>query len=88
MDPVGHLDESLYLCFHNNPNFYSDPEGDDPPQKAERYVVQTGDNLTDIAKKYDVSVIKTNTATVEQIYEAAKEVYKEYPTILKALGLK
>lgn len=37
----------------------------------------------------DISaIVKTSTATVEQIYNAAKEVYKDYPTILKALGLK
>lgn len=34
------------------------------------------------------AIVKTSTATVEQIYNAAKEVYKDYPTILKALGLK
>ena len=33
VDPVIHPDEGSYLCFHNNPNFYSDPEGDDPPPR-------------------------------------------------------
>jgi len=33
------------------------------------------------------AVITTSNATKQQIMNAAKEIYKNYPTILKALGL-
>lgn len=34
------------------------------------------------------AAIKTGNATREQIIEAAKEVYKDYPEFLKVLGIK
>jgi hypothetical protein len=40
-----------------------------------------------IPYKNSTSLLKTTTALPEDIYNAAKKIYKDYPDILKALGL-
>lgn len=55
IDPVVKEWESPYAAFNNNPIFYSDPlglDGEDP----QKYKVQKGDNLTNIAKQHKTSV--------------------------------
>ncbi len=55
IDPVTKEWESPYAAFNNNPLFFSDPQGLDG-EDPQKYKVQKGDNLTNIAKQYNTSV--------------------------------
>lgn len=54
---------------------------------AEEHQIFTNAWRNAIGYKGSKSVINTTNATKEQIYKAAKDIYKNYPAILKTLGL-
>jgi photosystem II stability/assembly factor-like uncharacterized protein len=55
-DPVVKHWESPYAIFHNNPIFFTDPQGDDPPEKTKKHKIEKGETLSGIAKKTGASV--------------------------------
>ncbi|CAA9194595.1 hypothetical protein [Flavobacterium collinsii] len=54
---------------------------------AEEHQIFTNAWRAEIGYKSDKALIRTTNATKDQIQSAAKKVYKDYPQILKALGL-
>jgi LysM repeat protein len=55
-DPVVKQWESPYSVFHMNPNYFTDPQGDDPPEKTKTHKIEQGQTLTGIAKQYGTSI--------------------------------
>lgn len=47
---------SPYVSFLNNPIYFTDPQGDDPPEKTKTHKIENGQTLSGIAKQYGTSV--------------------------------
>ena len=50
VDPIKTINESSYSTNRNNPNFFSDPNGDCPDCKDGKYTIQKGDKFVDLEK--------------------------------------
>ncbi len=48
--------ESPYAVFHNNPIYFTDPQGDDPPEKTKTHKIEKGQTLSGIAKQHGTTV--------------------------------
>ena len=54
VDPIKTVNESSYSTNRNNPNFFSDPNGDCPDCKDGKYTIQKGDKFWDLEKNWNM----------------------------------